>query len=240
MANKTDRLTVRSWLMGLWSHLSVNPLYCLREDRAQDRWLLFFASSISSIGLFFAVACLISCNGPAKSGRSSALSGANPLLITTVNHPAGYSGSVTDTVGSPHGNFSTVTPASVPSMSLRPAPLRITSGVLPAGAVQSDYDTGLKATGGVPPYHWDATAGKIAPGLTLRSSTGTISGIPFAPGDFFFTARVQDSTGTSLSTTLSLNISAASPATVSDVVPDEGSVDGGRVVIVSDQSLTPR
>jgi hypothetical protein len=114
--------------------------------------------------------------------------------------------------------------------------LQIMSGVVPAGAVGSDYDTALETTGGVPPYHWDTTAGQVAPGLTLRSSTGTISGIPFAPGVFSFTARVRDSTGASLSTTLSLNISAVPPLTVSDVVLDGGSVEGESAARISDQS----
>ena len=132
-ANKTDRLTIRSWPTGLWSNSSIKPLYCLPEDHAQGCWLSFFANSISGIGLFFAVVCLISCNGLATSGRSSTTSSANSLPITTANLPvatvqSGYSGSVTDTVQPRYGkiataanafSFATPTPTSAPSMPLK-------------------------------------------------------------------------------------------------------------------------
>jgi hypothetical protein len=131
-------------------------------------------------------------------------------------------------------------PSASSSRPLSPAPLRIMTGALPDGTMQGNYATRLVATGGVPPYSWDATAGQIAPGLTLRSSAGTLSGIPFVPGGFSFTARVQDATGASLSTRLSMNISDTSSAAASDVVPDRGSTDGGAVVLISDRSKTRR
>lgn len=254
MANKDDRLTIRTRPAGLWSHAGVKPVHGLPEDRDQGRWLLFFASSISCIGLCFTAVFLISCNWVATSGGSSTTRSANSLRITTAEPsagaiPVGYRGSVADIVEPSYGKsataanaFSPATPSRRSALSIRlsPVPLQITTGVLPAGTVQSDYDTALEATGGVPPYHWDATAGRIAPGLTLRSSTGSISGIPFAPGAFLFTARVEDSTGASLSTTLSLNISPVPAAAVSAVVPDEGSLDGGTVVMISDESHTSR
>jgi hypothetical protein len=114
--------------------------------------------------------------------------------------------------------------------------LRITKAILPVGVAQSDYDTALVARGGVPPYSWDATAGQIAPGLTLRSSAGTISGIPFAPGAFSFRVRVRDSAGSSLSAIVSLNVLGAPPTTVSDAVGNAGVVDGGKVMMISDRA----
>jgi hypothetical protein len=195
-------------------------------------------NKIDSLGLFFAAACLIGCNG-----RSSGFSSAKSLRVTAAKDPAGYNGSVTNTVQPPYrkpaiaASAHSFGPTRAFPSSLRPAaPLQIMKGVVPAGAVGSDYDTALETTGGVPPYHWDTTAGQIAPGLTLRSSTGKISGIPFAPGAFSFTARVRDSTGASLSTTLSLNISAVPPLTVSDVVLDEGSPRFHPRPRISDQS----
>jgi putative Ig domain-containing protein len=249
MANKTDRLNIRSWPTEVRSNSTVKPLCCLPEDYARGCWLLPFTTSISGMGLFFAIVCLLGCNGIATSDRSLTTSSANSLRITTANPPTGtvqngYSGRVTDRVQSSYGKLATAanafsvatsTPTSVPSMPPSPGHLQITTDVLPAGSLQSEYDTTLEATGGVPPYYWDATAGQIAPGLTLRSSTGAISGIPFAPGSFSFTARVQDSTGSSLSTTLSLNVSSAPRLTVSDSVPGAGSVDAGTVVMISDR-----
>jgi hypothetical protein len=203
---------------------------------------LVFASSFSGISLLLAVVCLIGCNGLATSRR---LSSAQSPLTTTANLPlgavqSGYrptSGQVSSGL-----TLDRLPPRSeaAPLMPLSPARLQIMTDALQGGTVQGNYATKLVATGGVPPYSWDATAGQIAPGLTLRSSAGIISGIPFAPGTFSFRARVQDSTGASLSTNLSLDISTALPPTASDVVPDAGSVDGGTVVMVSAQSRTGR
>jgi hypothetical protein len=137
-------------------------------------------------------------------------------------------------------SFAPPTPASAAPKPVSSTPLRITRAILPVGIAQSDYDTALVARGGVPPYYWDATAGQIAPGLTLRSSAGTISGIPFAPGAFSFRVRVRDSAGSSLSTTVLLNVLAVPPATVSDVVPDTGPVNGGAVMMISDRSRVRR
>jgi hypothetical protein len=194
-------------------------------------------NKIDSVGLFFAAACLIGC-----SGTSSSSSSAKPLAITAKDR-AGSSRSFVDTVQSavPKPAIAASAPSFGPSRTLlsahqRPAPLQIMNGIVPSGAVGSDYHAALETAGGVPPYHWDTTAGQIAPGITLRSSTGTISGIPFAPGTFSFTARVRDSTGASLSTTISLNISAASAATVYDVVPIENSIEHDRLAMIPDQS----
>jgi hypothetical protein len=244
-ANKIDQLNIQLWPTELWSNSNVRTRYCLPEDHAQSCWLLFFASSFSGIGLFFAVVCLIGCNGLAASGRPSIASSANSQLKTTANLPVGTIQSGYRTTGGQVSsgltlNPVTLTPKAAPPMRSNPVPLQIMTDGLPDGTMQGNYTTRLVANGGVPPYYWDATAGQIAPGLTLRSSAGTISGIPFAPGAFSFTARVHDSTGSSLSTTLSLNISAALPPIISDVVSDADSVDGGTVMMISDQSRIRR
>jgi hypothetical protein len=230
-ANKTERLASQCWPVGVWSNSS-NPLYGPPEDHAPSCWLLFFASSFSGIALFFAAVCLIGCNGLATSGRPSTTSSADSLRIATAppvgTVQSGYSVRFTHLVQSPYDqtataenafSLATISPKSAPSKPVSPAPLQIMTDALPAGTLESNYDATLVATGGVPPYYWDAMAGQIAPGLTLRSSAGTISGIPFAVGTFSFTARVWDSTASSLSVTLSLNISDAALPTVSDVAP---------------------
>jgi hypothetical protein len=195
---------------------------------------LFFASLSSGIGLFFAASCLIGCSGLTTSVGSSNTSNPDSLRVTTAGLSVGISQS-----GDNASPVERTSPA-VPSMPVSPAPLQIKTEALPAGAAQSDYGTRLVATGGMPPYSWDATAGQIAPGLTLRSSAGTISGVPFAPGAFSFTARVRDSRGSSSSINLSLNISDAPPAGIDAVVPDAGAGSGGSLVMVSDQSRIPK
>jgi hypothetical protein len=231
IANEIDRRTIRGWSTGLCSNSS-NPLYRPLEDQAHSCWPLFRTSLFSGLALFFAVICLVGCDGLATSGRSSDTSSANAVRIATAPSvgtvPSGYRASFTDTVQSPYGKIPTVAnafsvaipiPRFVPSMVSSPAPLQITSDALPVGILENYYDAKLVATGGVPPYDWDAVTGQIAPGLTLRSSAGTISGIPFAAGTFSFTARVRDSTASSLSVTLSLDISDASSPAVPAVVP---------------------
>lgn len=71
--------------------------------------------------------------------------------------------------------------------------LSITSQSLPTAAPRQQYEAALDATGGVPPYRWEITSGSLPDGLELNPSTGTVSGIPTAPGQFEFTVTVSDS-----------------------------------------------
>jgi hypothetical protein len=213
---------------------------------------LFFATLSSVIGLFFAASYLIGCSGLTTSVRSSNTSNPDSLRVTTAGLSVGITqsgdagndsgevlsrfGRIPAAVNASQASLVARTPAAAPSMPVSAAPLQIKTEALPDGAAQSDYGIRLVATGGMPPYSWDATAGQIAPGLTLRSSAGTISGVPFAPGAFSFTARVRDSRGSSSSITLSLNISDAPPAAINAVGPDAGAGNGGSLVMVSDES----
>jgi len=244
--NETGRLSIRWRPRGLTPNASAAPIDGMPEDQAPSWQLMCFASFFSAASLLLGVACLIGCkalatNRLATTGKALtiAASSAGSPRIPTVNFPAvraqGQISSAAKVL-----SFALHTPAPAPPKRVSPAPLQITRGILPVGIAQSDYDTALVATGGVPPYSWDATAGQIAPGLTLRSSAGTISGIPFAPGAFSFRVRVRDSAGSSLSATVSLNVLGAPPATVSDVVPDTGPVNGGAVMMISDRSRVRR
>lgn len=246
MAAKTERLTIRWRLRGLGPHASTALIDAIPEDQAPSWELMCFASFFSLAGLLLGVVCLIGCKDLASSrlasaGKSSttATQNADSPRIPTVSFPvARAQGQI-----SPAANvvsFAPPTNSSAPPKPVSPAPLQITRPILPVGITQSDYDTALVARGGVPPYYWDATAGQIAPGLTLRSSAGTISGIPFVPGAFSFRVRVRDSAGSSLSTTVSLNVLGAPPATVSDAVADAGPVDGGSVMLISGHSRVGR
>jgi hypothetical protein len=183
---------------------------------------LFFTSLI---GLFLAVVYLVGCNGLAAPEKPSGASIAESRPITMADRPvrtvqASYRAANMHHSSDSALDLTSPTTKAVLSISSRPAPLQIMTDALPEGTMQGNYATALVATGGVPPYSWDDTAGQIAPGLTLRSSTGTISGIPFEPGAFSFTARVRDSGGSSLSTNISLRVSSAPSSKVSDVPPD--------------------
>ena len=83
-----------------------------------------------------------------------------------------------------------------------------------AGQVGAPYSSALAAAGGVPPYTFSIAAGSLPPGLTLNSSTGTISGTPTMPGSFPYTIQVADSTGSPAGTATSNCGIAIAPAPV--------------------------
>ena len=86
--------------------------------------------------------------------------------------------------------------------------MQITTTVLPAATVQSSYVTTLAVRGGTPPYSWTAVSGLLPAGVTFKSPSGMITGVPAATGAFSFTARVQDANAASVSTKFSLVVSA--------------------------------
>jgi hypothetical protein len=59
--------------------------------------------------------------------------------------------------------------------------------------VGTTYSQTLAAIGGVAPYTWSITSGKLPAGLTLGSATGVISGTPTTGGTAKFTVTVRDS-----------------------------------------------
>ncbi len=80
------------------------------------------------------------------------------------------------------------------SITITPAvALSISTTTLPAGTAGAPYSAPITAIGGVYPYTWSVTAGKIPDGLTLNSSTGVVSGTPQNVGQSNFTVQVVDS-----------------------------------------------
>jgi hypothetical protein len=68
----------------------------------------------------------------------------------------------------------------------------------------------LAATGGVTPYTWSISSGSLPAGLSLNSSTGTISGTPTTAGLSSFTIQVADSESTPQKATLAASIASTS------------------------------
>ena len=60
------------------------------------------------------------------------------------------------------------------------------------GTVGADYHQPLLARGGLPPYQWSLTAGKLPDGLQLYPGTGAIDGKPTTVGSSTVTLQVQD------------------------------------------------
>lgn len=65
----------------------------------------------------------------------------------------------------------------------RHTPLRITTTALPSGIVGDPYRASLAANGGITPYRWILTGGRLPSGLSLNEATGVLSGTPAAVAD---------------------------------------------------------
>ena len=76
------------------------------------------------------------------------------------------------------------------------SPLTITTQSIPNGTVGIPYSYTLQATGGTGTYSWSIISGSLPLGLSLDSSTGTISGNPVSANNYSFTAHVTDGTQT--------------------------------------------
>ncbi len=82
--------------------------------------------------------------------------------------------------------------------------LTITTAALPSATMGTSYSTTVAAAGGIPPFVWSATG--LPGGLTISSSTGTITGTPTANGNFTVTVTVADSAKQSVSRQYSLAV----------------------------------
>src|ERR1700674_403816 len=146
--------------------------------------------------------------GTAYSTTLTATGGTIPYSWTASGAvPAGLSLSKNGTIsGTPtsagQSNFTVqVTDSSSPmqnatksfSISISASTLTITTPSLPNGNTGSAYLATLAASGGTLPHTWSIVSGLLPPGLTLASSSGTISGVPSQSGQFNFTVQVSDS-----------------------------------------------
>jgi hypothetical protein len=77
-------------------------------------------------------------------------------------------------------------------LTVQAGPLSVTTTSLAGDFVNTAYAATLAASGGTTPYTWSIISGSLPTGLTLNTSTGTITGIPTAAGTFNFTAQVSD------------------------------------------------
>lgn len=170
-------------------------------------------------------------NTPYPSTTLTATGGAAPLAFQPVGMPFGLTftpstGAISGTPtssGTSNVTF-TVNDSTVPFNQTGSRTYTITvnaaltldtpSLISPSGTVGQIYGpVQLAASGGVPPYTWSITGtgtpDQAAPGLTL-SSAGVISGTPSTAvgSPFTRTYRVQDSNGTAVIKSLTLNVSA--------------------------------
>jgi len=91
-------------------------------------------------------------------------------------------------------------------------PLQITSTTMPDGTVGVPYSSDFTAQGGVPPYSWFVVNNikELPPGLTLDSTppdlNNVLTGTPTQAGTFHFPMQVQDSSGNTVSGTITVSI----------------------------------
>jgi hypothetical protein len=84
--------------------------------------------------------------------------------------------------------------------------LSITTAALQDGFAGIAYSQTLSATGGKTPYTWAVASGSLPAGLTLKATTGTISGVPTAAGTTTFVIQVKDSRKVTATKTLTLTV----------------------------------
>ncbi|MDD5760258.1 MAG: prenyltransferase/squalene oxidase repeat-containing protein [Desulfobulbaceae bacterium] len=72
--------------------------------------------------------------------------------------------------------------------------------------VNRSFNMTLTVSGGTAPYTWGLVSGSLPTGLSLGSSTGTISGTPTATGSFNFYYQVSDNSGLSATTPSQISV----------------------------------
>ena len=102
------------------------------------------------------------------------------------------------------------------------------------GAVGVAYSKAYTASGGVPPYVWNVSAGTMAPGMAL-SSTGVLNGTPTAAGTYNFQMTVTDSASNQASASEALYIAAAAGSGAGN----SGSTNSGGTVGMTTTGTTP-
>ncbi|MCK9817524.1 putative Ig domain-containing protein [Pseudomonas sp. MAFF 302046] len=127
----------------------------------------------------------------------------------TYTPTAGYSGQDTFTYTATNAS-GTSSPATVTVTVNAPA-LGITPTTIPNGTVNSAYNQTISANNGAAPYTYAITAGSLPTGLSLNTSTGTLSGIPTASGTFNFTVRATDANSATGARAYSVIISGIPP-----------------------------
>lgn len=89
---------------------------------------------------------------------------------------------------------------------IAPPPVSIVTPSLPDGLLGFAYSAKIATSGGWAPRTFSIDAGVLPPGLTLKGSTGAISGTPLTVGSWTFTVRVVDSAVAPTSATRALTI----------------------------------
>jgi hypothetical protein len=87
-----------------------------------------------------------------------------------------------------------------------PAPLTITTQLVPTATVNIVYNFFIQASGGTGTYTWTLTKGSLPPGLRLDSGFGEITGTATTFGVYSFTVQVTDGAGAMATKDLTMTV----------------------------------
>jgi hypothetical protein len=136
------------------------------------------------------------------------LTGTAPSVVYTP--VPGYTGPDSFTFNVNDGTVNSSTATVLITVNPAIVPLAVGTTPLPNGVVTVAYSAQLQATGGVPPYRWSVSSGRIPLGLKM-STSGLLSGSPNVPGNYTFTARVSDSASAAASKSFTVTIAPRPP-----------------------------
>ncbi|WP_343299542.1 IPTL-CTERM sorting domain-containing protein [Delftia sp. Cs1-4] len=148
----------------------------------------------------------------------------------TYTPTTGYSGpdSFTYTATNTSGTSSPATVSitvSAPTLAVAPASLN-------AGLQGTTYSATVSASGGTAPYSYTISSGSLPAGMSLNTSTGTISGTPSSSGTSSFTVTATDANGATGSRAYSVAVTAP----VAETVPLPGNAGSASVLVTSTQA----
>lgn len=123
------------------------------------------------------------------------------------------------------------------SMTVAAPTVAIAPATMSLMTVGTSYNLSITASGGTAPYSYAITAGSLPAGLSLNTSTGTLSGTPTVAAMYSFTVTATDSsTGSGPYTgarAYSGTVAAAAVPVVTAISPTSGSTTGGTTVTIT-------
>ena len=146
--------------------------------------------------------------------------GANCLVSGTPT----VSGSVSLGVKATDSSNPTLTTTGTVGLTINPAPLSITTGMLPNGTVGVAYSSTIGVTGGTGPYSCTITSGTLQAGLSLGANC-LVSGTPTVSGSVSLGVKATDSSNPTLTTTGMVGLTiVAAPVTLTPSNPPTATV----------------
>jgi outer membrane autotransporter protein len=113
----------------------------------------------------------------------------------------------------------------------------VNPATLPAASAETAYSQSIIASGGTAPYTYAISSGALPPGLSLNTTTGSLSGTPTAAGSFSFSVRATDSssgTGAPFSATRTYTLTVNVPS----IAISPSALPGAQVAAAYSQQLT--